>query len=224
MNLLAFDTSTTACSVSLLKSEALFSQHKVAPMQQAALILPMIEELLKNADLSLAELDAIAFGCGPGSFTGIRIASSVAQGISFAYSLPIIQISSLAVIAQAAYDERQWSQLMVAVDARMEQVYWATYAVNQQGLVELIGQETACDPLSVPMPKNEGLTQNLWYGVGDAWECYKDQLIGCVGFQPVAIAANQAAHAAAMIKLAKAQLESGTKGITAALVAPVYLR
>jgi tRNA threonylcarbamoyladenosine biosynthesis protein TsaB len=220
MNLLAFDTSTSACSVALIKGDTLLEEHSIAPMQQAALILPMIQALLSRANLSLSALDAIAFGCGPGSFTGIRIASSVAQGISFAYSLPIIQISSLAATAQAAYDAQKWRKLLVAVDARMDQVYWARYEVNQQGLVELREQEKVCSPHAILVLEKE----MDWYGVGDGWGPYGETLIKALAFQPREIARLQTATATGVVKLAKAKLEAGQTGVSASDVSPVYLR
>src|SRR5471032_2163673 len=103
MKILAIDTSANACSVALLINNETLSSHKVIPMQQAQLILPMIEELLLTANITLNQLDALAFGCGPGSFTGVRIAASVAQGLAVAHDLPVISVSSLQALAQAAF-------------------------------------------------------------------------------------------------------------------------
>jgi tRNA threonylcarbamoyladenosine biosynthesis protein TsaB len=220
MNLLAFDTTSHVCSVALMQGEQLLSLHKDAPMQQAGLILPMIQALLDDAKITLSDLDLIAFGCGPGSFTGIRIASSVAQGISFAYDVPIFQISSLAATAQAAYDAYQWPNILVALDARMDQVYWACYEANQQGLVSLVGEEKACSPADLNVLKIKA----DWKGVGDGWGQYKEQLIKALGFEPKEIEPTLAATAKAVAKLAKAERENGKIGVSAAEVTPVYLR
>jgi len=224
VNVLAFDTSTTACSVALAKGDQLYSQHKIAPMKQAGLILPMIQELLDSAGMRLNDLDALAFGCGPGSFTGIRIASSVAQGIGFAYSLPIIHISTLAAIAEAAYLERQWTTLLVAVDARMEQVYWAVYEANQQGIVALIGEEKVYTPGETILFDKQASDVPNWFGVGDGWGPYKEQLIEALGFQPQQVLSTQTATAEAVLMLAKIRLNQGERGVFASDVAPIYLR
>ena len=121
MKILAFDTSSNACSVALLNGSAVHSSNKTLPMQQAKLILPMIHTLLDECSVGLEELDAIAFGCGPGSsFTGIRIATSVAQGLGFATQKRLISVSSLAALAQTAYLAHGKERVFVAVDARME--------------------------------------------------------------------------------------------------------
>src|SRR5579871_1229278 len=106
--ILAFDTSSQVCSVALLNGETITSSYQIAPMQQAKLILPMIQKIIKAANITLDELDAIAYGCGPGSFTGMRVANSVAQGLGFAKHLPLIRISSLAILAQSALEEQKW--------------------------------------------------------------------------------------------------------------------
>jgi tRNA threonylcarbamoyladenosine biosynthesis protein TsaB len=222
LKILAFDTSSTACSVAVLNGEALHVSHQIQPMQQARLILPMIDELLSAASLSLSQLDAIAYGCGPGSFTGIRIANSVAQGLGLATERPIIRISSLAAIAQTAYLAQHWAQLLVALDARTDQVYWAAYQANQQGYVELIGQELISSPAAVVLPPDMGLA---WCGVGDGWGKYERQFTERLGKKPQTISAAQLPSAEAVLKLAMRKIEKGELGEVAARDAvPNYLR
>ena len=170
MKILAFDTSATVCSVAIQNGEQVRFLHKIAPMQQAKLILPMIQTLLAEFSLTFEDLDAIAYGCGPGSFTGIRIANSVAQGIAFAAQKPVIQVSSLAILAEAAYLEHSCRKMLVAVDARMNQIYWASYAVGQKGYVELIGEEHLCVPDVANLPE-----KNDWCG-WSGWDKYTDYL------------------------------------------------
>lgn len=225
MKLLAFDTSASACSVALLNNERITTLHKIAPMQQASLILPMLQQILADASLSLNQLDMIAYGCGPGSFTGIRLASAVAQGLGFAYSLPIMPISSLAAIAQAALIEHQCSQLLVAVDARMGDVYWAVYKnASATDYVELVGQEHLYKPESVIIPNNIELSSANWYGLGDAWLQYKSQMVLALGIEPCAIFAAQQPTAEAILRLAKRKLEQGGSGVHASEAIPIYLR
>lgn len=171
MKLLAIDTSSTACSIALQIGKDILSRHVIMPMQQAQLILPMIKTLLTDANIKLNQLDAIAFGRGPGSFTGIRIAASVAQGLSFGAKLPVIAISSLAALAQAAYQSLGWEKLLVAVDARMQEVYWGIYSVNSTGLVVLTGEEMISAPNQLPFVEDQA-----WSGVGNGWEVYREQI------------------------------------------------
>ena len=136
-------------------------QHVIAPQQQAKLILFEINNLLKTHHLELKDLDGLAFGCGPGSFTGVRIAATVVQSLSYATRVPIIRISSLAAMAQTAYEEKGWRRILVAVDARMGQVYWGAYELGEEGL--MVGHERVLKPELVSTPEGE------WYGVGDGW-------------------------------------------------------
>lgn len=170
MKLLAFDTSSTACSVALFVENKVETLLEISPRQQAQMILPMIHKLLDKSHITLKELDAIAFGCGPGSFTGVRIATSVAQGLGYSLNVPLIPISSLAALAQAAYMDLGWTRLLAAVDARIQEVYWGAYKVNAEGLVELEGNET------VSRPEEIILSSQNWYGVGNAWEVYPAQI------------------------------------------------
>src|SRR5947207_12896412 len=137
MNLLAIDTSASACSLALQSGETVRVQHALLPLQQAARILPLLDELLRSAGLSPMDLDAIAFGQGPGSFTGLRIAASVAKALAFAAEAPVIPVSSLAVLAAgAAKSLSAGTRLIVAVDARMEEIYWAAFETTSSGLLQ----------------------------------------------------------------------------------------
>ncbi len=215
MKLLAIETSSTACSVALLLDQQhILVTHELAPMQQTQIILSRIEDLLKNNKIKLNQLDAISFGCGPGSFTGIRIATSVAQGLAFGANLPLIPVSSLAAIAQDAYQDLGWEKLIVAIDARINEVYWATYQANKVGIVELLGKEIVCAPEEVSLPPQSG-----WYGVGNAWQVYYDE----IPFKPAKINASLMPTAAAVAKLASIKYQN-KEWVTAREAHPVYLR
>ena len=127
MNLLAIETSDAACSIALQVGDAIHARHEVIPMQQSQVVLPWIDELLRAKSITLNQLDAIAFGCGPGSFTGIRLATSIAQGLGYGAGLPLIPVSSLAILAQTAYQTLGWDRVLVAVDARMQEIYTGAY-------------------------------------------------------------------------------------------------
>lgn len=194
--------------------------HEVAPMQQTRLLLPMIEQLLSDNALTLTDIDAIAYGCGPGSFTGIRIAVSVAQGLSFSANKPLIPISSLAILAQTAFSEGKGTHFCVSLDARMDQVYWAIYQVNSEGLVELQGKEEICAPSECKAPDQ---VTGIWSGVGDGWAKYPDELKKKCGNNTVKIYSQQLPVAEAIVKLALYQFQQGAS-TTAKEALPVYLR
>ena len=123
MKILAIESSSEAVSVALMVGDECLSRHEVAPRKHAELLLPFMEDLLKQADLSLGQLDALAFGCGPGAFTGIRIATGVIQGVAFAADLPVLPVSTLATIAQGVKREEGKDKVIAAIDARMEEIY-----------------------------------------------------------------------------------------------------
>lgn len=222
MNILAFDTSSSACSVALYYESVhtdgkTLALHEHAPMQHTSIVLPMIQSLLDQAGLTMAELDAIAFGCGPGSFTGIRIAASIAQGLAYANSLPVIPVSSLAAAAQAAYIKHGWNWLLTAVDARMGQIYWAGYQVKVK-LVSNVIPEILTEPLAV-----QAVTDEPWSAVGDGWRAYRHDLIERIGKQPEQFDEDCVATAEAVLHLAKDRFERGD-WFEAHEALPVYLR
>lgn len=165
MKLLALDTATEACSAAVWLDGAVLERYELAPRRHAALILPMIKAVLAEAGLSATQLDAIAFGCGPGAFTGVRIAVGIAQGIAFAADLPVAPVSTLATLALGAARETGYSQIAAALDARMGEVYWGTYAVVGDE-VELLAEERVCPPEAVIASAGK------WFGVGSGWAVY----------------------------------------------------
>jgi tRNA threonylcarbamoyladenosine biosynthesis protein TsaB len=214
MKLLAIDTSANACSVALMLDDEIIQQHEIAAMLQAQRILPMINKMLRTSGVSLKNLDALAFGCGPGSFTGVRIATSVMQGLAFAGELPLIPVSSLAAVAQAAYVDLDWKKLLVAVDARISEIYWGKYIVGRNGLVELQGEESVIQPAKIIFPIEED-----WYGVGNGWDVYRDTL----SFKPLAIDASRLPIASAILTLARDKY-SRREWVAPEDALPVYLR
>lgn len=180
MNILALDTSTSACSLALLTETEVRVRHEITPLRHAKQILAYLEEILGP---DVASLDALAWGCGPGSFTGLRIAASVVQALGFAYQLPVINISSLAAIAQTAYQERGWQRLLVAVDARMHEVYWGVYQINEEGVAVLQGEEGLYAPAALPALMKANLDHSeTWAAVGNAWSVYQADLDDCLEF------------------------------------------
>ena len=165
-DLLAIDSSGSACSVALGRGEDVLARHREAPRQQIQMVLPMVDELLAKRGTTLARLDGIAFGQGPGSFTGIRIALAVAQGLAMAHELPVVGISSLAALAQGAHRGSGREAFLVAQDARMGEVYWGCYQIVD-GAALLRGGEQLSAPGGVVAPD-----ACRWWAVGDAWQKY----------------------------------------------------
>ena len=171
MNLLAVDTSTEACSAAALIGEEVIERYELAPRRHAELILPMVEAVLAEGGLTVQQLDALAFGCGPGGFTGLRIAAGVVQGIAFGADLPVVPVSTLAAIARQAMIEQNASRVAAAIDARMREVYWGAYCFDAESELTLMGEERVCSPAAVPALEGEG-----WIGAGSGWAAYGDAL------------------------------------------------
>ncbi len=167
MNILAFDTSTEACSVALQWNGGVFSDHRVIPRQHNQFILSMIQQLLTDAGITLRQLDAIVVGIGPGSFVGVRLAVSVAQGLAYGVDLPLIGVSSLQVLAQTAYRERGCPEVVIALDAHMRAFYLGYYRLDK-GVMDSQQAEQAI-LLDVPyqLPIVPAAT-----AIGNAWSIY----------------------------------------------------
>lgn len=176
IRLLAIETATAACSAALYIDGEIQERHAFAPRQHAALVLPMIESLLVEADLKPGQLDAIAFGRGPGSFTGVRIAASVVQGIALGAGLPVIAVSTLAALAAGAIRETETQGVLVALDARMEEVYWGRYVAVTNRVPALQGEEAVYKPECVHMPAD-----GIWIGAGSGWDSYGSMLVERAG-------------------------------------------
>ena len=125
LTLLALDTSTEACSVALLYNGEKTYLNELAQRTHAKRILPMVDKILTDSGLKLNQLDALAFGRGPGSFTGVRVGAAIAQGLALGADLPVIPISNLTAMAQAAFELYQAENVAAAIDARMNEVYFS---------------------------------------------------------------------------------------------------
>lgn len=153
MRLLALDTATECCSAALLMEERLLTREVELPRGHAERILPMIDELLAEAGIGLQALDAIAFGRGPGSFTGVRLAASITQGLAFGAGLGVVPISDLRALAQRAFDEEgPVARALVCNDARMQEVYWACFERDDDGLARERSSERVGPSESVQLP------------------------------------------------------------------------
>lgn len=218
MKLLAIETATEACSAALYIDGVISERYEVAPRRHAELILSMMEELLAEAELKLPQLDALAFGRGPGSFTGVRIATGVIQGAAFGAELPVVPVSTLAALAQRYFRMSGARRILPAFDARMQEIYWAAYEAADDNLVSLVGAEQVATPELVELPKGEG-----WCGVGTGWATYSEVLAQRMGERLSAVEADLFCSAQDVAQLAVRGYDAGEM-VAAEQALPVYLR
>ncbi|REF28370.1 tRNA threonylcarbamoyladenosine biosynthesis protein TsaB [Xenorhabdus cabanillasii] len=218
IRILSIDTATEACSVALWNDGHIEAQFEISPREHTQRILPMVEAVLSKNDIKLQQLDALAFGQGPGSFTGVRIGVGIAQGLALGADLPMIGVSSLKTMAQGAFRLKNATNVLVAIDARMGEIYWAQYTRNEQG--EWLGNETE----AVLKPERAQSIMNSltgeWAIAGTGWEAYPQLLDSHLTLVPGDIALP---HAEDMLPLAVQMWKAGE--VTAVESAePVYLR
>ncbi len=218
MKILALDTATEACSAALLIDGEIRERFEISARGHARLLLPMLEDLLAEAGLKPAQLDAIAFGRGPGSFTGVRIATSVVQGIAYAADLPVLPISTLAALARDGLQRSAATQVFAAIDARMGEIYCAVYRRDAHNEPELMGEEQVIPASAVRVP--EGGT---WFGVGSAWGVYAAELQAGLSMALSDFDASVLPRATHIAQLAAIEFKAG-RSVTAEQAMPVYLR
>jgi tRNA threonylcarbamoyladenosine biosynthesis protein TsaB len=201
MRFAAIETSTEWCSLAVWRDGEIAALERRAGHRHSELALPMLETLLGKD-----KLDAVAFGAGPGAFTGLRIACALAQGLAFARGLPVIGISSLEALAQ----ESGAARVVACIDARMREVYYAALEKRAGRWHEVIAAQCVA-PQSAPRPPGEG-----WVGCGNGFSVYGNMGMNRVlpEIHPTAVAIAQ---------LAAPRLAAG-EGVDAALAAPVYMR
>lgn len=170
MNFLAIDASTEACSVAIQYNDTQFSEYELCPQSHSLRLLPMVDSVLKQANIKLTELDGIIFGQGPGSFTGVRIGIGVTQGLAFSAQLPARGVSTLQAMAQQAYDDFGQESVIAAIDARMAEVYTCYFEVDANGIMQAKTQEAVLKPELVA-EYFQGLNIPA-YGVGTGWDAY----------------------------------------------------
>jgi tRNA threonylcarbamoyladenosine biosynthesis protein TsaB len=212
MKLLALDTSTDACSAALALDGEVIERFEIEP-RHGERILVMVDQLLKQANIPLGRLDAIAFGRGPGSFTSLRIGAGVVQGLAFGADLPVVPVSSLAALAQGV----DASRVIAAFDARMQQVYYGVY-FKESGLAVPGDVEGVFDPANAPIPQGDG-----WIGAGSGWDAYHGILRVHAGARLDSWIPNRRPHARDVATLAVAEFRAG-KAVDAEHATPVYIR
>jgi len=218
MKLLAFETSTEACSVAVFADGQILERFEIAPRRHAELALPWAQALLAEAGFGKSQLDAIAIGCGPGAFTGVRLGVAVAQGIALGLDIPVIPVSSLQALACCAVNEGEQRQIVAAIDARMGEIYVAAFCSQQHGLISL-GQETVLAPDAFQLADG----QDDWYGVGTGFAAQKGALATRLQHRFTAIDAAALPHAGETARLA-AQAFARGEAVPPEHLQPAYLR
>ena len=171
MNLLALDTSTEFLSLALQLGDKIVTHHQHAGQAASQLVLPQIQALLDSANIKLSDLDGIAFGAGPGAFTGVRVACGVAQGLGFGANLPVVGVNTLLALAEASGQER----VIACLDARMGEIYHAAFEKINGVWIEQ-SETKVCKPEAAPMLAPSISSINTWVGVGSGWAVYGDIL------------------------------------------------
>jgi tRNA threonylcarbamoyladenosine biosynthesis protein TsaB len=205
------------CSTALLLNGHYFQKQALTQRGHSDLVLGMMNALFEQSVSTIADVDVLAFGRGPGSFTGVRIGVSVAQGIAFARDIPVVPISSLAAIAQKAANVHGAEYIAVAMDARMGEVYCAHYHFDGEK-IRLLNQERVCDPADF-MP----FQNSACIGVGSAWRVFETQLRANFGHFLLHVERDHYPEAKSIIQLAEIEVVAGNV-LRAEQALPVYLR
>ncbi|MHB1076279.1 tRNA (adenosine(37)-N6)-threonylcarbamoyltransferase complex dimerization subunit type 1 TsaB [Thiobacillus sp.] len=213
MKLLVLDTSTEWCSAALWLDGHIQARRILAEQRHSSLLLPMVDDLLRESAVTLRQLDGIAYGAGPGSFTGLRIACAVTQGLALGADLPVVGVSTLESIAE----QTGAGQVLTVLDARMAEVYWAAY--RREG----VGWHTVSEP-QLALPESVAVPEGGdWVGAGNGFVALGNVLRPRLAARLARIDDTLMPDAAAMAPFAARAFEGG-EGQDAALAAPIYLR
>jgi tRNA threonylcarbamoyladenosine biosynthesis protein TsaB len=213
MNILALDTSTEYCSVALWQDGAVAQRSELAGQRHSELLIAMLDALLVEAGISISQLDGIAFGKGPGSFTGVRIACGAAQGLALGADVPVAGVCTLLALAEASAQAR----VIAALDARMGEIYHAAYE-KRGGIWTTVSEPCLCKPEHAP-----ALPGADWFGAGSGFAAHRAALQARYGAALRATDGAAVPQAAAIAALGAAQIAAGG-GVDAAEALPLYLR
>jgi tRNA threonylcarbamoyladenosine biosynthesis protein TsaB len=212
MNLLALDTSTEFLSLALQLGDKTFSHYQHAGQAASQLVLPQIQVLLDSAKITLNELDGIAFGAGPGAFTGVRVACGVAQGLGFGANIPVVGVNTLLALAEASGEE----QVIACLDARMGEIYHAAFEKKNNEWIELSATKV-CKPEAAPLLACRAA------GAGGGWAVYGEVLSKIYGENVVKVLPNVTPTAEAILQLATPIFAAGNAK-PASEATPIYIR
>lgn len=172
MNLLALDTATEACSAAVWRDGVIHAHFEIAGRDHTKRLLPVVAEVLAQAGLRYSQLDGLVCGVGPGSFAGVRIGAAFAKGVALAHELPVVGVSSLALLAQRALSAAGAERVLVAIDARMGEVYFQSFERDADGVATALHDALVAAPGAVPIPSGRG----PWLAVGTGWGTYEPEL------------------------------------------------
>jgi tRNA threonylcarbamoyladenosine biosynthesis protein TsaB len=216
MRLIAFDTATEWCTAALWVDGGVAYRQERAGQRHSDLLVPMVMDLLAEAGLGLGQLDGLAYGMGPGSFTGLRIACGVAQGLALGTGLPVLGVSTLESLAEEAWQARGAERMLACLDARMNEVYAGLYRRREAGWISLAGP-VVCPPEAVPLPAEPG-----FLGAGPGFAAYP--LLLALGRARLAdVDTTLIPHARAIAALAAPRFARG-EGLPAEAAEPLYIR
>lgn len=215
--LLALDTSTEICSVAVNVGDSVHMLECHDTKLHSKIILSLIDDLLKQAQLQWSQLDALVFACGPGSFTGIRLSASLIQGLAFAIDKPIISISTLACLAQAAVTEFQAQRILATLDARMQEIYAGFYRLDA-GLPLQCEQEIVISPKLIQLPDDKE-----WLGIGSGFKTYFDDITSATTKRIIHCYPYHYPQAKYLIPLAQQKFARG-EFVEDVQALPIYLR
>lgn len=216
MRLIAFDTATEWCSAALWQEGEVISREEKAGQRHSELLMPMVFSLLAQAQLTLGELDGLAYGMGPGSFTGLRIACGVAQGVALGANLPVLGVSTLEALAESARFSQGHERVVACLDARMNEVYAGLYHFAE-GAWHCERGPLVCPPSVVPMPEEAG-----YVGVGPGFAAYAE-LQALAATHLAAMDGSVFPHARAIATLAASRFARG-EGLPPEAAEPIYIR
>lgn len=214
--ILAIDTATEACSVALLHNGQRYSLDELSPRTHTQRILPMIDELLVKTGISLKQVEALAFGRGPGSFTGVRVGVGVAQGLAMGANLPVIPVSNLLAMAESAYERIGATSVIALIDARMNEVYFAQYERIEQRWQEIVAEQVCLPQHAI----NQMQLKENTAVVGTGWAAYSQFSDAEL---PIRVSDITLPSAKSMLSLADLALAQG-RVLSALQIEPVYLR
>jgi len=213
VRILALETSTEYCSVALWQDGTLQERSERVGQKHSEILMPMLDGLLQDSGFRIQDMDGIAFGAGPGSFTGVRIACGVAQGLALGTGLPVVGICTLQALALAAGHDK----VIAALDARMAEVYYAAYE-KRDGQWLAVHEPGLCLPQDAPQ-----VTGRNWFGSGSGFLVHGDLLCKQYAANLAGIDAQAVPQAGAIAQLAAPLFATG-KGVDAAEALPLYLR
>lgn len=218
MKILALDASTEACSAAVYVNGEIVERLTIAPRKHIEILMPMIKEVMAESELEFSDLNGLAFSAGPGSFAGLRIACGFAQGLGSGLDLPIVPVSTLATLALPLLEEHPEAKVMPMMDAKMQEVYWGLYALDEEGELKILESDQVSS-LDALYEQYEGKGEGI-IGVGDGW-LLDEESATIIGADQVADKKHPRAGEVAL--LAIDDLEKGL-GLYADQVSPIYLR